>query len=162
MSVLASLLKELPLCAKHGPRRCHDGLSFCGARHHFGRYYGELDIFAFLYSDVALAGIAIAVVIVIGTVATGSPVIMMAGVWEILVSVPLAMFMWTKICGQKVRNGFAGAFPVRLLEGSLSRVFARDHLQEFFFLIDICLVIMGSGRDLDHVHRCVRHHWHRL
>jgi len=57
--------------------------------------------FAYLFGDMTLAAFSLALVIIILLVNTGSAVLMLAGLFEILFSLPMAMFLWMVI-GQTV------------------------------------------------------------
>ena len=58
-------------------------------------------IWRVLYTDVAFVGISLVLVAVVLVVQTGSVFVMLAGIFEILVSFPIAAFVWFGIFQQK-------------------------------------------------------------
>ena len=78
-------------------------------------YYGYIDIFSVLGNDLMYAGLSLAVVFVVLIVQTGSLCITCAGLFEIIMSIPLALFVWCVVLGYRgVSNlmfvGFFGTF----------------------------------------------------
>jgi hypothetical protein len=77
-------------------------------------FYGELDILGFLWSDMALAGLSLVVVAVVLILQTGSVCITLAGLFEIFISIPLAMFVWSVVFGVPAVSNiiFVGVFVI--------------------------------------------------